>query len=109
MTNILSNKGTNKIVSKGNWGTWHKEAALFLMHRWVLAHPGMAGIWVSSFQPRPFPRCHPQEEEQGAWVKWEPCVLISSKEGRGGVGLYSRKEREGEGDMSRAEPGPSEP
>lgn len=48
MTNIISNKGINKLVPKGNWGTRHKESALFLMHRWVLAHPGMAGIQVSA-------------------------------------------------------------
>lgn len=96
MTNILSNKGTNKLDSKGNWGTRHKEAALFLMHIWVLAHPGMAGIQASSSQPAPFPLCHPQEEEQGTWVKWEPCTLVSSKEWVGWECIPEKKERERE-------------
>ena len=66
------------------------------MHIWVLAHPGMAGIQVSSSQPAPFPLCHPQEEEQGTWVKWEPCTLVSSKEWVGWECIPEKKERERE-------------
>lgn len=99
---MISNKGTNKLVPKGNWGTRHKESALFLMHRWVLAHPGMAGIQVSSSKPVPFPLCHPQEEEQGAWVKWESCALISSKEGWGRSVFQKRKRGRGRHEPGRA-------
>lgn len=48
----------------------------------------------------------PRRKSKEPGLNRSHVLLFPVKRGR--VGLYSRKEREGEGDMSRAEPGPSE-